>query len=391
MAYMPSQPLSFGAFGEQAVTLKRAQAILNFAYNINAAYAVATTAAGGAVAQSNGRAQLDPGVGAGGRARVSSLRRLVYQPGRGGTVRFTAVFGTPDANNRQVIGLGDDANGLFFGYDGVSFGILRRSAGVDTWTPQANWNRDPCDGSGLMPAIDFSAGVGNIFQIVYQWLGYGAIRFFVEHPTLGRFVPVHVIEYANTSAEVSFRNPSLPLVADSFNVGGASGAASVLQTPSMGAFADFPDTSLGPLRGTRNLKNFGTGVITNIFTIRNDATFQGVPNQTPLRMAYWSGALDGNQIAEFRLIRNATLGGAPVFNPLDANESPVSVDVAGTTVAAGRLLIAEGIGVDNGFGRVLEEMRIELDPGETLTLAAEKLAGAAGNHAGSLSWREVFF
>lgn len=390
MAYIPEQPITFGAFREQAVSLKRARAELNFAYNVNASFAETVTASGGTVTASNGRARMDPTTANGGRAKVMSRRRLNYIPGTGATVRFTSVWGTPDANNRQIAGYGDDNNGLFFGYNGTVFGLLRRAASVDNWIAQTAWNLDKADGTGQLPAIDFSGGFGNIFQITYQWLGYGAITYAVEHPTLGRFIDVHRIMYANTSAEVSFRNPSLPLMAESFNVGGASSAASIMFTPSMGAYTDFPGTNLGPVQSSRNSKNFGTGAITNLFTMRNDSTFQGIANQVEISLLYFAGSQDANQLADFRLVRNATLAGVPVYNPISANESVVSVDVAGTTVSGGTEILSRAVGGDAGFDIILESLDLALEPGETLTVAAEKLAGAAANHAGSLTWRENF-
>lgn len=390
MSYLPGPLLSYGAFGEQAVTLKRAKSFLNFAYNVNASFVNTVTAAGGAVAASSGRAQLNPGTANGGRAKVFSQRRLNYVPGTGVTIRFTGVF-TPQNNNIQILGYGGDNNGLFMGFENTVFGINRRSGGVDNWTPQTLFNLDKADGNGELPAIDFGDGNGWVFQITWQWLGYGAILFSAENPESGRYVDMHRIKYAGTSPQVSFLNPSQPLMAESINTG-ATGAAGVLLTPSMGGYSDFPaEQPLGPLFGFENTKNFGPiASYTNLFTVRNDTSFAGQPNNVMVTPLLWTGSQDGNQLATFRLVKNATLGGVPVFNAVQANESVMSVDVAGTTVTGGRFITAFSTAVGSSNPIPLEPIDLPIAPGDTLTVAAIKLAGAAANHASALTWREGF-
>jgi len=47
-----------------------------------------------------------------------------------------------------LFGAGDDVDGLFFGFNGTSFGIMTRNDSVDTWVAQADWNGDKMDGTG---------------------------------------------------------------------------------------------------------------------------------------------------------------------------------------------------------------------------------------------------
>lgn len=57
-------------------------------------------------------------------------RVLRYNPGQGSLCRFTGLFTDGVAGNEQIIGVGSPSDGLFFGYDGPDFGILRRKGGV---------------------------------------------------------------------------------------------------------------------------------------------------------------------------------------------------------------------------------------------------------------------
>lgn len=70
----------------------------------------------------------------------------------------------------QLMGVGDDLDGFFFGYNGSSFGILRRQNGTDNWIPQSAWNNDTFDGNGRS-GVALNATQGNVYSIQYQWLG----------------------------------------------------------------------------------------------------------------------------------------------------------------------------------------------------------------------------
>lgn len=52
-----------------------------------------------------------------------------YMPGQGIEARLSARFTAPQENTTQLIGLGTAENGLFFGYNGTRFGVMRRYGG----------------------------------------------------------------------------------------------------------------------------------------------------------------------------------------------------------------------------------------------------------------------
>ncbi|KAG5182997.1 hypothetical protein JKP88DRAFT_272962 [Tribonema minus] len=70
------------------------------------------------------------------------VSRRFVSSGVGRAVRVTAAcaFATGTANASQLIGIGGTDNGLFFGYNGTSFGVCVRSNSVDTWTAAAAFN-----------------------------------------------------------------------------------------------------------------------------------------------------------------------------------------------------------------------------------------------------------
>lgn len=58
---------------------------------------------------------------------------------------FTGVEGST-----QLVVLGNDSNGLIFGYNGATFGVMRRQNGTDYWINQQNWNMDKVDATELV-------------------------------------------------------------------------------------------------------------------------------------------------------------------------------------------------------------------------------------------------
>jgi hypothetical protein len=119
-----------------------------FNYNINSDYIITTTTNSGTVTQGNSMAVLSTTTTNNGSAKIATKKALRYSPGLGALARFTAIFTTSAANSQQIIGLGDDTDGFYFGYNGTDFSVLRIQNGTLNWTSQTNWNGDKMDGSG---------------------------------------------------------------------------------------------------------------------------------------------------------------------------------------------------------------------------------------------------
>ncbi len=102
---------------------------------------------------------------------------------------------------------------------------------TETLIPQSSWNKDKADGTDYLPNIDWS--LGNVFQIKYQWLGFGLMSFAMEDPNTSQFVKLHDIHYAGSSAIPNIENANLPLIwvagngatTDDISMYGSSGAA----------------------------------------------------------------------------------------------------------------------------------------------------------------------
>tara|TARA_R110000850_G_C9996151_1_gene468191 strand:- start:19572 stop:21083 length:1512 start_codon:yes stop_codon:yes gene_type:complete len=117
------------AFGEQLVAELTPKVQLQFPYNINTAQVVAFPGNGGSVTNGNGHANCSTGTAADGFAFIISHDVLKYNSGQGALFRGDCIFTTGVADSTQIIGVGNNLNGYFFGYNGADFGVLRRRGG----------------------------------------------------------------------------------------------------------------------------------------------------------------------------------------------------------------------------------------------------------------------
>jgi hypothetical protein len=382
----PESPF-IGAFGQLVAQQETPIVTIDFPYNINTAYVSTATANGGTVTQANSQAVLQTSAAPNGSAAINSLIAARYLPGQGKLIRFTDAFSPGAANSIQIQGAGDANDGYFFGYQGATFGIFRRQNGTDFFTAQVDWNTDTMDGSGNAAnpsGMLLRQQKGNVYQIRYQWLGYGAIRYYIEDQFTGIVTQVHVIQYTNQNIIPSVFNPSFQLHAEVTNLGNATNLT--LITASMGLYSEGPVDVSGARFATGNRK---TGIVaeTNIFTLQCKTTFQGKTNRGRIHLDSISSAISGGADAQYRMILNATLGGAPSFTDIATNQSIAAFDVAGTTVTGG---IEWRRGPSTGNFQLTEDvstLEMRLNPGDTMTFAGTSFGGGVSPNL-STSWRE---
>ena len=357
-----------------------------FNYNINSDLVKTTLTGSGTATASNSLALIQTSTASTSSAKIETIRALRYIPGLGGLLRFTALFTTGVANSTQIIGIGDGLDGFFFGYNGSSFGILRRQNGTNNWIPQSTWNTDKFDGTGFS-SVTLNPTQGNVYTIQYQWLGFGNIDFFIEHPGTGRPTLVHTIQYSNANTIPSILNPTLPVMAQVINTTNTSNIA--LRTSSaMGMVEGNASTDATETRNS--FANTKTGISTtetSIFTLQNKTTYQSKINRVRVRFDFISYI--GTQQTIFRLTKNATLGGTPFFTDISTNTSVIAVDTNGTTVMGGTRILTFALSGLSSQQTSLLDFNIELSPGDTFTLSVQSSA-ATTDATIAISWRELW-
>lgn len=276
------------AFGDISTVEMQPVAQIDFVYGINTVLALPTTVSvsgafnsaqtyvtgfydsGNIAATQNGLLQVSAGIGC--TSQLTSLRYLNYRPGQGALARFTAIFNTSTGGTSQYAGIGTSShnNGLFFGYTGTTFGICRIRAGVENWIPQSDWNVDKFNGSN---GSDNQSGVtliptnGNVYQIKYQYLGFGCMFFYIENND-GEFELCHIIKFTNANKSTNIAQPSLNLMwrVSNFSPTGSGGPV-LLQAGSGSLFLEGIKNFLGPRYSVQFNKTFTTPASGNSFFI----------------------------------------------------------------------------------------------------------------------------
>ena len=379
------------AFGEVEVVQPTPVVQADFVYNVNADMVDSTVTGSGTITQANAMAVLQTTAAASSSAKIETKRFLKYRPGQGCHVRGTALFTTGVANSEQLFGGGDSQDGLFFGFNGTSFGVMTRNDGVDTWVPQASWNGDKMDGSGGSSnptGQDLDVTKGNVYQINFQWLGFGLIEFAIEDANTGRFVPVHKIAYANANTVPSLTNPSFPILWSVENTTNTSNIT--LKGASCCGEIEGKIEYLGPTNAIGNSKTGVTTTLTNIITIQNKSTYQTITNRTPVNILKYSLSVDGTKPAEFQIVKNATLGGTPSYTDISTNASVIEYDTAGTTVTGGKAIDFGTLGATGSASEGgTDTTDIIINPGETLTIAVNATQ-ATTDATAAIRWVEDF-
>lgn len=391
--------LPLTAFGDLRTAELAPQLQQSFEYTVNNTdLTINSIANGGTVTQSSGMCVLTSSTTTASSAKLISKQHAKYRSGLGGLTRFTALFTTGVADTEQYIGIMDEEgssaafkNGYAIGFNGGDFSILRFQNDVLFDVVQSDWD-DPLDGTGESEII-FDPTKLNVFQISYQYLGAGAINFFIEDPKTGIFKLFHTIKYSNNNILPSTFNPNYHFT---LWVNNKATTDNLIMKSSSYAYFMEGSTSFIELHQPQN----STGIkskasITTevaIFTIRNKTSFVSKTNFIDIFLENVTSSIEANSannLGSVRLVKNATLGGTLVWNDINTTNSVVEIDVAGTTVTNGTPIFPAPLAGKND--KILENLtsyKIILNPGETMTLA-----GLSANEAtmqGSLLWKELF-
>lgn len=313
-------------------------------------------------------------------AVMVSKKKIKYRTGMGVLARFTALWTTDEAKDyTSYIGIGESdlSNGFYFYKDAVEgFCIAHAKGGVVSYIQQANWD-DPCDATGSMPALDWTKG--NVFQIQFQYLGFGAIKFSIENPTTGEFQQVHMIKYANANTGVSLRNTTLPFVAVMKNdndVGIQS-----LKTASCSMFIEGTNTINSTISNEAEGDKKASTTESPILSIKNKTTFNG--GATNYSIVYPTLVSISNEDSKVNIVRivktTGTLTGEN-FADIDATTSIVSKDVSATALGGATitdLIVKLYVNASSSQLIDLGTYNIQLAPGENLTFLQKSVATVA--------------
>ena len=116
-------------------------------------------------------------------------------------------------------------------------------AQTSSFIPSGSFNVDRLDGTGPSE-MTLDTTKGNVFQIGFQYLGFGNAKFAIEDPNTGLMTEFHEIKNANSRTTPVLKNPNASILATSANIGGTTSVD--LKTASLAAFTEGKVTKLDP-------------------------------------------------------------------------------------------------------------------------------------------------
>ena len=452
-------PLS--SFGELNVAQLTPAAQGDFIYGINNLMFTTEAYSTGSVTTGSGNfAIVNTNTSTTGSATVKLRRALKYRPGLGSLFRGTALFDTPKANNSQLIGVGNEDCGYYFGYQGTSFGILHvetayreirkldvttavttneivtvtldgvsiavpitgsasksktayqiakqnysnvgigwradvvsgsvfflssraastftgsysvagstivgsfsviqsGSDGISTFIPQSSFNIDRIDGTGPS-GFTINPQKGNVYQVGFQYLGFGNAFFGVENSETGRITPVHMIKNDNNRTTSVLLNPQVSGRLTSFNSGNNTNVAP--KTLSMGTFTEGMVRRLDPRYGrAATFSSIGTSDVA-LLAFKVNAVFgtkacYGEFDIVRIACANNSEMGANQATAIISIHRNIDIPGTVDFVPVDTANSIVSVAsfaTAGTAITTTNINPILTFGVAPSQGQTID-------------------------------------
>lgn len=296
------------------------------------------------------------------------------------------------SNNDQVVAQSvlPGAQGAFAYTSGTSAGAwvqILGGADINTnFIPQASWNADTRIDTDENVNLDPTKG--NVYQIQFQYLGFGAIKFSIEDKDTGDLVLVHTIKFANTSTLTSITNPTFRVGWLASNVGNTTNVT--VEGGSAGAFIEGKMFRDAPPRSVSHDQASITTTLTNIVSLRNRITFADKVNRAELLPLLVAGSTQTNKFAFFRVLVNPTYAAPVTFEYVDKSSSIAETATDAVAVSGGRevgtITVVAGSSETIRFNQT-KDITIIL-PGDTVCIAAVVPTGAASDCQVALTWQE---
>ncbi len=255
---------------------------------------------------------------------------------------------------------------------------------TDNWVKQADWNGLRLTGGDQDP-FTLNPLKGNVFEIRYQYLGFGAIEFAIEDPNTGEFVVVHRIKYANANTSPSLDFPIMRMGVIAINSGNTSNIT--VHTASM---AGFIEGSIQHFRPPNSQISSKTGIGTSwvsLLQLRNKRVFASRQNLSEMIFHGLEIAAEGTKPVEFSFWLNPVVTGTPLWAEIGTTTSIAEYDVSASTITSGQMIYAAGLGKSSNKDIDLEKLDIRASNGDVVALAVRASQGTA-DATGSLIWVE---
>lgn len=297
-----------------------------------------------------------------------------------GTVYY--VSGLPGAFTGSYNLSGSTATGSFAS-------IVVGSGSTMTFTSQSSWNIDRLDGGasgGPNPSgMTINPQKGNVYQIGFQYLGYGNAFFGVEDSRLGRITPVHMVQNADARTTPVLKNPQTSVRLISRNFGNTTSVQP--KTVSMAQFTEGKNIRLDPrFSATASFASLSSTTYVGLLALKVNKTFNDLVCYGEIDILRITGNSNSNGVS-IAVFKDVPINGNVNFTYVNQTNSIVSeayLGATGTSITTNGFTPLATFAIGNGGSAVLD-----LPPEELVTAAGEILIFAIKTFAGSNPTGEI--
>lgn len=263
--------------------------------------------------------------------------------------------------------------GAFTFSSGTAEGAFAQvNAGVfptETLIKQADWN--------VHTRLDLDPSKGNVYQVQFQYLGFGCLFFHIENPASGLFELVHIIEGSNRNVIPNLSNPTFRVGWSTRNIGNITSL-----TVKGGSGSLFNEGPIIVTETPRTISNTQLGVttaaFTNIITFRNRLVLISQRNRVETEPFIITVLTDSTKGALIEITKNATPGADLNFSYLDKTSS-VSEVATDAVLMTGGTPVLSFITSTQGVKLNLAELGLFLFPGESFSISGKIISGASSS------------
>lgn len=359
-----------------------------------------TTANGGSTTVEGGQATLRTNTSPNGSVKLVSVETGVFEAGQVTVYQSGVRAGVGAVNNVRRWGVmtQDEQDGLFFEWNGATFYVVSRKAGVDTQTDSANFNREP----GWEPEDE-----NNTFRIQYS-----EGRALFQRSRSGNIATLHVavdsqtplvndlnlaLYYENTNTNGNAVNVDLVVRGASSSIFGelpTSRAGGTIEDTTVTTLSKSVITGRAPSGGYRNVGTNGFGALITIDFLQ-EVVLENVPGYTTNIKFGRNVDMDVGSTPEDICFGTGLYAGQPTTAPetVDVLSSSAADTAAGTGMQS---ILITGLETATSTQETTETIALNGTGGATsvntwyrVYRAAGVTYGSGGTNAGTITVRHT--
>ena len=267
--------------------------------------------------------------------------------------------------------------------------VLAGEAQTNDFIPSGSFNIDKLDGSGPSGMV-LDPTKGNVYQIGFQYLGFGNAKFGIENPINGFIFPFHEIRNANNRTTPVLKNPNCSIIATSANIGGTIPVE--LKSASMAAFTEGNVVKLDPKFALSfTFSNINSSAYVPIALMKANRVYNNQSCFGEFDLLEMAGSNQANnQTLTIGLFLNKRVTGAVNYNYVNQDNSIVSyANLSPTTqtiVSPGIPFYEMVIGSASARTEIIQFFDFVFGPGTELLIAIKTSAQLSGQI--SVNWFE---